>query len=55
MIERAEVIGSGGLGAATAFYLAKRRARRVVLVDKYDIGSQTSPFQAPSPSANPMM
>ena len=48
MIERAEVIviGSGGLGAATAFYLVKRGARRVVLVDKYEIGSQTSPRAA---------
>ena len=27
------VIGSGGLGAATAFYLAKRNAGAVVLVD----------------------
>lgn len=40
------VIGAGGLGAATAFYLVKRGARNVVLVDKYDIGSQTSPRAA---------
>ena len=37
------VIGSGGLGAATAFYLAKRNAGAVVLVDRHEIGSQTSP------------
>src|SRR5262245_20082882 len=48
MIEQADVIviGSGGLGAATAFYLAKRGARDVVLVEKHDIGSQTSPRAA---------
>jgi glycine/D-amino acid oxidase-like deaminating enzyme len=40
------VIGSGGLGAATAFHLAKRGVRQVVLVDKHDIGSQTSPRAA---------
>src|SRR5262245_32899446 len=40
------VIGSGGLGAATAFHLAKRGVKRVALVDKYDIGSQTSPRAA---------
>lgn len=40
------VIGSGGLGAATAFYLVKRGAERVVLVDKYELGSQTSPRAA---------
>jgi glycine/D-amino acid oxidase-like deaminating enzyme len=40
------VIGAGGLGAATAFYLVKRGARNVVLLDKYDIGSQTSPRAA---------
>ena len=48
MIEQADVvvIGSGGLGAATAFYLVKRGAERVVLVDKYELGSQTSPRAA---------
>jgi len=40
------VIGSGGLGAATAFYLVKRGARNVALVEKHDIGSQTSPRAA---------
>lgn len=42
----AVVIGSGGLGAATAFHLAKRGMRRVALVDKSEIGSQTSPRAA---------
>jgi glycine/D-amino acid oxidase-like deaminating enzyme len=40
------VIGSGGLGAATAFYLVKRGVRNVALVDRHDIGSQTSPRAA---------
>ena len=40
------VIGSGGLGAATAFHLAKHGVKHVVLVDKHDIGSQTSPRAA---------
>ena len=40
------VIGSGGLVAATAFHLAKRGVKHVALVDKYDIGSQTSPRAA---------
>jgi glycine/D-amino acid oxidase-like deaminating enzyme len=40
------VIGSGGLGAATAFHLAKRGVKRVALVDKHEIGSQTSPRAA---------
>ncbi|HWZ69968.1 MAG TPA: FAD-binding oxidoreductase [Casimicrobiaceae bacterium] len=40
------VIGSGGLGAATAYYLAKRGGVSVVLLDKHDIGSQTSPRAA---------
>src|ERR671926_1382461 len=39
------VIGSGGLGAATAFHLAKR-GKRVALLDRHDIGSQTSPRAA---------
>jgi 4-methylaminobutanoate oxidase (formaldehyde-forming) len=47
-IERADVvvIGSGGLGAATAFPLARSGAGRVVLVDRYDLASQTSPRAA---------
>src|SRR5919197_6342766 len=40
------VIGSGGLGAATAFYLVRRGVGRVVLVDKHELGSQTSPRAA---------
>lgn len=40
------VIGSGGLGAATAFHLVKRGVEQVALVDKYEIGSQTSPRAA---------
>src|SRR5215475_3663680 len=48
MISQADVIvvGSGGLGAATAFYLVKRGAKHVALVDKHGIGSQTSPRAA---------
>jgi len=40
------VIGSGGLGAATAFHLVKRGVEHVALVDRHDIGSQTSPRAA---------
>jgi glycine/D-amino acid oxidase-like deaminating enzyme len=40
------IIGSSGLGAATAFYLAKRNAGVVVLVNRHEIGSQTSPRAA---------
>jgi 4-methylaminobutanoate oxidase (formaldehyde-forming) len=39
------VIGSGGFGAATAYFLAKR-GLRVALVDKFAISSQTSPRAA---------
>jgi len=48
MISEADVIviGAGGLGAATAFHLVKRGAQNVVLLDKYDVGSQTSPRAA---------
>ncbi len=48
MIDHADVvvIGSGGLGAATAYYLVKRGGLRVVLLDKHEIGSQTSPRAA---------
>jgi len=48
MISQADVvvIGSGGLGAATAFYLVTRGVRNVTLVDKHEIGSQTSPRAA---------
>lgn len=40
------VIGSGGLGAATAYYLSKRGGLSIALVDKHEIGSQTSPRAA---------
>ncbi len=48
MIGEADVviIGSGGLGAATAFYLVKCGVRRIAVVDRHDIGSQTSPRAA---------
>ncbi|WP_269501246.1 NAD(P)/FAD-dependent oxidoreductase [Burkholderia sp. IMCC1007] len=48
MIESADVIviGSGGLGAATAFHLAKKGALRVALLERLEIGSQTSPRAA---------
>ena len=42
----AVVIGSGGLGAATAFHLVKRGVRHVALVDRHEIGSQNSPRAA---------
>src|SRR5437879_13731207 len=47
MISKADtiVIGSGGLGAATAYYLSKR-GLSVALIDKHNIGSQTSPRAA---------
>src|SRR6476469_3373247 len=37
----AVVIGSGALGAATAFHLAQH-GRRVVLLDRFDLASQSS-------------
>jgi glycine/D-amino acid oxidase-like deaminating enzyme len=48
MVDRADVvvIGSGGLGAATAFYLTARGAGHVVVVDKSELASQTSPRAA---------
>src|SRR4051794_38436567 len=48
MVDRADVvvIGSGGLGAATAFYLARRGTLDVVVVDKHGLASQTSPRAA---------
>jgi 4-methylaminobutanoate oxidase (formaldehyde-forming) len=48
MISKADVIaiGSGGLGAATAYYLSQRKRLSVALIDKHDIGSQTSPRAA---------
>jgi 4-methylaminobutanoate oxidase (formaldehyde-forming) len=41
----AVVIGSGGLGASTAYHLAKA-GLSVALVDKTDLASQTSPRAA---------
>jgi 4-methylaminobutanoate oxidase (formaldehyde-forming) len=48
MRNRAEVviIGSGGFGASTAYHLARRGVRDVILLDRYDLGSQTSPRAA---------
>ena len=40
------VIGSGGLGAATAYFLMRRGGRRVALVDRHALASQTSPRAA---------
>jgi glycine/D-amino acid oxidase-like deaminating enzyme len=47
MTEAAEcvVIGSGALGSSIAFHLA-RSGKRVALVDKHALGSQTSPRAA---------
>ena len=47
MIQEADVvvIGSGSLGSSTAFYLSKL-GRRVALVDKHELTSQTSPRAA---------
>jgi glycine/D-amino acid oxidase-like deaminating enzyme len=46
--ERADVvvIGSGGFGASTAFHLVQRGAGDVVLVDRHEPASQTSPRAA---------
>lgn len=48
MIKEADVvvIGSGGLGAATAFHLVKQGVRRVAVLDRHEIASQTSPRAA---------
>jgi len=40
------VIGSGGFGASTAFHLAARGVPNVVLVDRHEAASQTSPRAA---------
>ena len=40
------VIGSGGFGAATAYFLMRRGGRRVVLLDRHALASQTSPRAA---------
>jgi glycine/D-amino acid oxidase-like deaminating enzyme len=48
MVDRAGVvvIGSGGFGASTAFHLAARGVPDVVLVDRHEAASQTSPRAA---------
>ena len=48
MRNRAEVVivGSGGFGASTAYHLARRGIHDVILLDRYDLGSQTSPRAA---------
>jgi len=40
------VVGSGGFGAATAYFLARRGGRRVALLDRHEVASQTSPRAA---------
>src|SRR5215475_16222851 len=47
MIDAAEcvVVGSGALGSSVAFHLAKS-GKQVALVDKHNLGSQTSPRAA---------
>jgi 4-methylaminobutanoate oxidase (formaldehyde-forming) len=40
------VIGSGGFGAATAYFLMRRGGCRVVLLDRHALASQTSPRAA---------
>jgi len=48
MISKADaiVVGSGGLGSASAYYLSKRKGLSVALIDKHEIASQTSPRAA---------
>jgi len=36
------VIGSGGFGAATAYFLMRHGRRRVTLLDRHALASQTS-------------
>lgn len=40
------VVGAGAFGTSTAYHLARRGAERVVLLDRYAIGAQTSPRSA---------
>ena len=40
------VVGAGAFGSSTAYHLAKRGARGVVLLDRHEVGSQTSPRAA---------
>jgi 4-methylaminobutanoate oxidase (formaldehyde-forming) len=48
VIDRADVvvIGSGGFGASTAFHLAERGVGEIVVVDRHEPASQTSPRAA---------
>jgi glycine/D-amino acid oxidase-like deaminating enzyme len=48
VVERADVvvIGSGGFGASTAFHLTARGVSNVVLVERHEPASQTSPRAA---------
>jgi glycine/D-amino acid oxidase-like deaminating enzyme len=48
VVDRADVvvIGSGGFGASTAFHLADRGAGDVIVVDRHELASQTSPRAA---------
>jgi glycine/D-amino acid oxidase-like deaminating enzyme len=48
MIDQADVvvIGAGAFGSSTAYHLAKLGVRNVILVDKFELGSQTSPRAA---------
>lgn len=48
MIDQADVvvIGAGALGSSTAYHLARLGKGRVALLDKFELGSQTSPRAA---------
>src|SRR3954452_7431871 len=48
MIEQADVvvIGAGALGASVAYHLARSPNRRVALVERHAVASQTSPRAA---------
>src|SRR5204863_7590439 len=48
MISEADavVVGAGALGLSTAFHLARLGVRRVALVDRFALASQTSPRAA---------
>src|SRR5262249_54008366 len=40
------IVGSGGFGASPAYHLARRGQTDVVLLDRHELGSQTSPRAA---------
>lgn len=48
MVDEAQavVIGAGALGSSVAFHLAKAGWRRVALIERHDVASQTSPRAA---------